>query len=42
MKTEDIFLIKQIFIEDLIYARYDLMLGGRMNKTSVLMGTDFS
>ena len=31
MKTEDAFLIKQIFIEDLIYARYDLMLAGRMN-----------
>ena len=32
MKTEDVFLIKPIFIEDLIYARYDLMLVGRMNK----------
>ena len=31
IKTEDAFLIKQIFIEDLIYARYDLMLAGRMN-----------
>ena len=33
MKTEDAFLIKQIFIEDLIYARYDLMLAGRTQQT---------